>query len=306
LVFLNGAGFPFMVGRGVTYQAEPVPRSPISDDDLLEILKALPIPVVGLPWSSLTHVPDVVAVAHEVGHVVEEDFGLAPLLAEAVRQAVADENRQTAWLSWAGEIFADLFAVTALGPAFVGLLGDTLASSTDVATERVCAPRWGAYPTAWLRMRCVAVALRMAGCPVQECTTAWMTAYPVHAMPTAFDTDIDRIVSALMSTKLLPFGNRELTAVIQPPLEDAPAVCDALLNRRMPPTDDARAIVAGARLAFERDAALYASCQVHQRAVDHIETRWALLATKRASLAPGGNEAAGDLVSRKILGKWMG
>lgn len=90
-----------------------------------QILAALPFPIISLPWHELFHAPNMVAITHETGHVVERDFGLEAK-AEAAILGVIPEAKQTEWKVWRAEIFADFFAMRHCGPAFAGYLTDLL------------------------------------------------------------------------------------------------------------------------------------------------------------------------------------
>ena len=73
LVFFNGGSSPFAVSRNWAYQAEEVPGEALKTEAFTQVLKALPIPIIGIPWFQIQHLPDAIVIAHEVGHNVEED-----------------------------------------------------------------------------------------------------------------------------------------------------------------------------------------------------------------------------------------
>lgn len=76
LVDLTGSETPFVQVRQGRYRPEGVGVEDVRNyGDLL----MLPIPVIGLPWSQVKQVALFVTLAHEVGHAVDEDFGVGEL-----------------------------------------------------------------------------------------------------------------------------------------------------------------------------------------------------------------------------------
>lgn len=83
----------------------------------------LPIPVIEIPWDHIGNLWELVSLQHEVGHDLEADLNLRPQLLASLQSALLDADVPTArtktWLSWAGEIFADLIGLRLGGPAFL-------------------------------------------------------------------------------------------------------------------------------------------------------------------------------------------
>jgi hypothetical protein len=145
LVFLSGEFSPFLHARQSSFDVEEVADAPNSLG-FLQIISTLPVPVIGLPWYQLTHLADAVLVAHEIGHDVERDLAMTGTIGEHVR-AVGHElpaQRRGGWFAWLPEVFADVYAVLAAGPAFVAALVDLLASDP---AEPV-GPPWRSHPPA--------------------------------------------------------------------------------------------------------------------------------------------------------------
>src|SRR5829696_1603900 len=156
LVFFNGGISPFSLSRGKSFQPEQV-AGEVLNINPDEYITKLPIPVVGVPWNQVSHLPAVLVLGHEVGHIVEDDFGLETelklMLKNALEQRKADETRTKAWNEWLGEIFADLYGCLAAGPAFAGALIDFIAKGKQtICSEAKIAPDWGRYPTDFLRV----------------------------------------------------------------------------------------------------------------------------------------------------------
>ena len=77
------------------------------------LAQRLPVPVVGVPWFQLYHLPDALVIGHEVGHLVERDTGLTATIQELVERAVTEARMDpgcvAAWRGWAAEAFADVY-----------------------------------------------------------------------------------------------------------------------------------------------------------------------------------------------------
>jgi len=78
---------PFSMPRGTSYAAD-VGGAPLASPLARRLVERLPVPVVGVPWYQLSHLPDMLILAHEVGHHVENDCALAPTVARLVREAL--------------------------------------------------------------------------------------------------------------------------------------------------------------------------------------------------------------------------
>jgi hypothetical protein len=84
----------------------------------------LPIPVIDLPWDHLVNPWELLIIAHEVGHDVDEDLGkltgaLIPLVVNQLEMTTTPTGRIVQWQAWTSEILADLVGILLTGPAFV-------------------------------------------------------------------------------------------------------------------------------------------------------------------------------------------
>ena len=244
---------PYALPRNKSYEhAFPGPGLP--GPAVGQLLKALPVPVVSLPWFQQGHLPDLAIVAHEVGHHVEDDLGLTPALLDALRQAALPPERVPAWTAWCGEVFADEYATLALGRGFARALIDFLLAS-DVAAmraEAVAGPRWGQYPTAPLRLAVAREVLRTRE-TLDEETEKAMAPLRDHAMAD-FEPDCERVVAAL-SNAPLPRGGTVGGLIAFDGLREAAAATQAkaALEASALASRDVRELVAAAAIAFARD-----------------------------------------------------
>jgi hypothetical protein len=272
LVFFNGLRSPVTMQRDRAFQAEdPLGGQAISTAKITALLQRLPVPVIGIPWYQIAHMPEVVLLGHEVGHNIEEDLNLTPglqaLLATALKNV--DVARRPAWTAWLSEIFADLYGVLASGAAFVTALQRFLsASRTAIAAESRPPPRWTAYPTATLRVRICVHALSRLGFKVEaeKIKTTWEAEYgQAHAM-TAYDDDVKWVVDALLDGPYPDLKN--LVTGISPSLADVISFGSAkaasleqkkmLFQNIVPSSPDVRVLVVAASLAHAEQPDLYA------------------------------------------------
>lgn len=103
----------------------------------------------------------------------------------------------------------------------------------------------------------------------------WTEAYPTHAM-TAFEPDIEPVATALVRGPYAQLGPGPLSALISFGADaHQQAVRDAreLLNNRPAERDDARALFAAARLAFDANPSDYDKHHVSRRVLLRIADR---------------------------------
>lgn len=297
LVFLSSASSPFTLPRGSAYQVEDLPDESISSTQLAEMLQALPVPVVGVPWFQLRHVPEALVIAHEVGHDIEHDVGLGGELDCSIASAINDETRRPAWLSWRGEIFADAFGVLTMGPAFVSTLIDFVAGAPRfIATERPIPEEWGRYPTTTLRVMLALAVLREYGFDAEaSCLAArWQDVYQNHGA-TEFEADVGIVASALIATPFDSLNRSSLAALnLFTDAMQARAVASArdALGREQPRADDVRTLIAAARLAYDSGDSRYLEHDVPSRILRKVQTSQEL--GVRGSGRTGPSEGARD------------
>lgn len=290
LLFFGGGWSPFAMSRDFPFDAEAVPGEPLRNDVFKSALKKLPLPVVGIPWFQIGHLPDAVVIGHEVGHLVEDDLGFRQTTSSLIAGA-ADPSRQAAWRSWSGEIFGDFYGQLATGAAFVGTLAEALADDPKfIANEKINGPSWSDYPTTYLRMRVNFEMLRALNftAAADALEAEWETAYgPTHNM-TMFDADVKPIALALRDATFAQLGGKKLTDVLS--FAALQAECDVAVARlaagARPPAGNIRALIAAASIFFSKSPAAYDDA-AQKRVIDVITQ----------SLPPGvrGSRAVGDV-----------
>jgi hypothetical protein len=184
------------------------------------VLRALPIPVIGVPWFQIQHLPEMLVVAHEVGHDIQSDFKLTKDIAQALNQAMdtaaTDSTHRPAWHARSGEIFADIYGVLSCGPAFVEALIDFLATDPDKTMGAVrTAPKRGLYPTDYLRVLINIEALDPKDFATErtQLRDQWTAVYTKHPMPD-YEKDIPVVVKAIIDGPYAAFGGSSLKKLI--------------------------------------------------------------------------------------------
>ncbi len=172
----------------------------------------MPVAVLGIPWSTLQHLPNLAALAHETGHVVEADFALRQTISDALLAATRDSALSEGWSDfWLSEVFADLFGCYAAGPSFVWTLTESIPDTpAQVETRRRPSEipgdkRWGKYPPATLRLLMNVCALRHLGYSndADKIERYWMGDYPRHAMGD-YVQDVKTVVPTVYAAAKLP------------------------------------------------------------------------------------------------------
>lgn len=279
LVFLNGGASPFAISRNREFEAEVVPEEELTRDEYLAVLRSLPIPVVGVPYFQLSHLPDALVLGHEIGHTVEDDFGLTERLKEILQTALdkgVPDERHDAWHAWIGELFADLYGGLASGPAFVGALIDFLARDPKaVCGETRSSASWDIYPTDFLRVLFNLEALREDFDEErQRMESDWRKSYDHHQL-TEFEPDLKVIVPALLDGQFPELGNQRLREVLRftkQQQKDAKLAVRQLREKEDLASADLRVLLAASRLAYEEDPAAYGSKDLPAALLAHIET----------------------------------
>lgn len=261
LVFFNTDATPYAQARDMPFAPEGITSRDALDFGLA-ILK-LPIPLVGIPWFQLDHLPSSVVIAHEAGHAVDRDFGLRDVLTAALAAAPLPDDRKPAWSKWLPELLADCYGILGVGAAYVYALTDYLADKPDVVErETRTAPDWQTYPTRYLRVLFNLKVLELLALGIDELTTAWTDAYAFHQLD-SFEDDLEPVAEIILGTALPVFGSKRLVDVIRfeadrdqkNALKQARNIVEGFQLDKSTPV---RTLMAAATLAYVRDPLKYA------------------------------------------------
>jgi len=264
LIFLTGEFSPYTHARAGQYEVESIPDV-LDSEEFQAVAAALPVPVIGVPWYQVSHLPDAPLICHEIGHDLEAELALTQTMQGHLASALNrldDYQRAVAWDTWRPEIFADLYGVLCTGPAFVASMSDLLAADpVEIADEAQVAAAWQAHPPAAVRMRLMTHALTLQGFEDEgaQLRTAWETVFPLPAQNKYLD-DAPGIVAELWNGKYPELGKRSLPAALSFTAQQqdyARAVQEGVLAGEPPQVNDIRCLIAAARLAFDSDPEAY-------------------------------------------------
>ncbi|MEU9284278.1 hypothetical protein AB0D57_05985 [Streptomyces sp. NPDC048275] len=251
LTFLSREPVAFASPRGGGF-SHLLPRGGLRTRGGVEASGQLPFPVIGIPWSASRHLPAVLAVAHETGHHIEDDFALEAPLRARVRAAGLPPDRTEMWERWLDEVFADVCAALACGPAYMWTLADALFAVGDqggAGADR--------YPPARLRLLvCQAASTGAVG---------ELPALP--GVPDGHDGEAPVVVQALVGDGFEELGGARLGKLIG--LTAPEKLCDSvdnLLGGVATGRSDVPGVVAAAALAFVRDPRGYDRSATDSRA----------------------------------------
>ncbi|SDN22616.1 hypothetical protein [Streptomyces wuyuanensis] len=257
LTFLSRRPIPFAMARGADF--EPLlSHGRQRTFHGRSAAQHLPFPLIGIPWSSGRHLPALLAVAHETGHHIEDDFGLAPTLkSRLTERAGLTPQRLAHWERWLGETFADVCATTACGAAYLWTLTDALGPAGPDGEEGS-----GDYPPARLR----ALVCRAAMPP----GTAGLLP-PLPGEADASDDEAEAVVAALTGEGLAELDGRtpqDLFGLRRP--EGLTLTVDRLLNTLPSSRGDVPGILAAATLAFMTAPDSYTERGIGERALNEV------------------------------------
>lgn len=274
LVFFSPFRSPYAQAR--TKQFQPPGIDAKDFQQFQEILMAIPIPVVGVPWASANRLPDLVVVGHETGHIVAEDLGLA-LESEVALSNLDypndDGSRKKCWRSWSDEVFADVFGVLATGQAFVtGLASELVDQRSEIRFADVNKDSPGAYPTPTLRIAICHRVLELSGVTPDD---SWDQAYGgLTGDSESFEDDVNLVVDTLLNQQWTALGSKELGQLL-PWNAAREAHADSIRSRVIGGSDptgpfSVRNWIAGAMAAFQSDPATYLELNLDQVLAEQI------------------------------------
>jgi hypothetical protein len=191
--------------------------------DLGETL--LPIPVIEMPWDHLGCAWEYLALHHEVGHDIEADLKLRPVLQLSFQNSLSaagvPNDRIKIWLKWEGEIFADLCGLQLAGPAFTdSLMHLLLLPSLAVKTFDEDDPHPTHYPRILMNAEYIRSVLGTSQAMKDHATrieTTWKNVYGNSSGSSDLDAlllDFPLVAGALMNTKFAELQNHTVRELI--------------------------------------------------------------------------------------------
>jgi hypothetical protein len=163
------------------------------------------------------------ALIHETGHQVAHLVGWNEELAALFERELAGASIEvaSAWSSWASEVAADTHAFVHTGYGSVAALHDVVSGGPSVFRHMPGDP----HPIAYVRVLLgVQMCVRFFGAgPWDDLARAWVRSYPLAAAPPETRTLVERTLPLLprvaelcLLTPMRAFGDRPLTAIVDP------------------------------------------------------------------------------------------
>jgi hypothetical protein len=171
--------------------------------------------VIELPWDHVENLWEFTSIAHEVGHDLEGDLQLRPLLKLNLDTILPDagvpQARIETWKTWEGEVFADLVGLQLVGPALTETLFDLLLWPAKMVTtlkhEEV-------HPTPYLRilLNVAYIKTLVPGTSelenhANEIRDKWLSIYGEQPQFSDFIDDFPHVFRALMDTPMQKLKN---------------------------------------------------------------------------------------------------
>jgi len=266
LVFLNGGWSPYAVPRNQAFKADPTTGGWTAKMGLQEAVEKLPLAMVGLPWFQVSHLPDTLVIAHEMGHVAESDFGLQDAIQRAIYAANLEPVHGEVWNGWKREVFADLYGVVCGGGSFAGSLADFLAGEA-LRLKDGASPEGDPHPHPWLRVAIVCEGLRQTGAASEAEVLAaeWHPQSGVVRKDEDFKGDVKSVVEKMLAGPYRVGARQGSLHELIPPPGSAEGMADAIVNQAaILVTNDNRNLIrrqifAAARRLYEKDPIQYAA-----------------------------------------------
>ena len=232
--------------------------------------RALPVPIIGLPWTVSNSLWELLSLHHEVSHDIDEDLnGLSGQLGEMMQIRLIEEGipeqRAQIWRRWTAEIFADFLAIQLAGPPFLGFLAGFLTLPQDIVCSFV---QSDPHPTPYVRLLLDEQLVRQTSMGnsaekyVDDIVLSWKSLYGDRIQSIVpYLGDIEKVCEILISCPLTALEDKngevhtfaELIKCGENDFERQLDACDSFLHRsgtalKMP----VRHIVGAAYMAFQK------------------------------------------------------
>jgi hypothetical protein len=162
------------------------------------------------------------AIVHEAGHQVMHMLGWVPELAIALKTRIGDATIGALWSAWASEIAADAYAHVHTGYGAAAALHDVLDGADSAVFSIIPGDP---HPSSYVRvLMCLEMCrLTYGDGPWDALAASWTQKHKLSSAPreerALFEESVrlmPRIVQVVLSAPYRAFGNRPLTALIDP------------------------------------------------------------------------------------------
>lgn len=196
----------------------------------------LPIPIIELPWDHAPNLWGFTSIHHEVGHDIEADLKLRPLLKLNLETTLSGKNvpqeRIDRWEMWMPEVFADLVGLQLAGPAFTESLLNLLWLPAAMVTS--LNPQ-DEHPTPYVRilMNTAYIRTLVADAPLlaghaDEIEQRWLGIYGAQPKFQPYLDDFANVFKALMDTPLQALKGNSVRALMPYTKGDDTRIRDAV------------------------------------------------------------------------------
>ncbi len=185
----------------------------------------LPVPITVLPFDHITSLWLFSALAHEVGHHLDQDLHAPnqPNLSAELQGLVLDAltttpRRADNWARWCAEILADAFGILLGGAGFIYTMGSFLLPLAGAVEDAHEDDREDAeHPPGMVRLELLVQMVRQLNKPLLNAAADWLAAQSA-ALPAPADLATSRAESAsvaktLFASSFAALGGRRLAAL---------------------------------------------------------------------------------------------
>lgn len=283
LIYLGPSLSPFVFPREWSLSGQILD---VSDEIFAGLIRQAPFSVVSLPYYQTRHLPEILVLAHEMGHVADFDLGLSTALdaaLESIPDSAVPAAHKEIWRRCRVEAFADVFGAAAGRAAFCRTMASFLADDPQkIASERIDLGKRSKYlyPTAYLRVLLTLEVLRGKDGALPEearkVETSWRATYGSVHHHQEYEADLPAIVAAFLDNPLAELNGKTLRSLAGLPASadaEAAKIAQKMLDHRYPPDakKDPRILAAAAALAFYRDPQRYAQNEIEAMVLERFK-----------------------------------
>lgn len=279
LIYLGPSFSPFVIPTDWSLKSQ---IEGVKDQLFDQFMRRAPFAVLGLPFYQTTHLPEIMILAHEMGHVIDFDLGLTKSLDKAVAMlpdADVPPARKSLWAKCRIESFADVVGAAQGGPAFVESLAHFLSATVeDIPGEPFRDRGIYSYPTVYLRIVLAIEALRTKGkLPVraEQIDKDWRTRFgPKHTLA-ELENDLEHIVRCYLDTTFAELNGKSIRQCMKIGIDDynqAGELSKGMIKHKQRPdkANDPRVLMAAATTAYFDNPQLYEEHHIGKMVLERV------------------------------------